>query len=188
MNRRHLLAALAAFGSAPSAALANMSAAGAYRFSFQNLHGGEIRLGDHAGRPILIVNTASFCGFASQMHDLEKLHARYAPRGLLVLGVPSGDFGGQEAGSDPEIARQATHQFGITFPMATKTVIRGEQAHPFFRWALAEKPGDPPRWNFHKYLIGPDGRIAAAFSAFTNPLDERLIGAIGRALEASART
>ncbi len=188
MNRREILASLAALGAAPSAALASMSAAGAYRFSFKSLHGGEIMLGDHAGRPMLIVNTASFCGFASQMHDLEKLHARYAPRGLLVLGVPSGDFGGQEAANDADIAQQATHQFGVTFPMATKTVVKGDNAHPFFKWALAEKPGDPPRWNFHKYLIGPDGRIAAVFSAFTNPLDERMIAAIGRTLEASNRS
>jgi glutathione peroxidase len=184
MNRREILASLAALTASPALAqTAGMSAAGAYRFSFKGLHGGEIRLGDHAGKPMLICNTASFCGLASQMHDLELLHTRYAQRGLLVLGVPSGDFGGQEAATDKEIEAQAVHQFGITFPLAAKTRVRGDDAHPFFRWALAEKPGDPPRWNFHKYLVDRRGRISDVFWSMTKPTDARVIAAVARVLE-----
>ncbi len=184
MNRREFIAGLACLSASP--ALAQMSAAGAYRFSFKGLHAEEIRLGDHAGKPILVCNTASFCGFASQMHDLEKLHTRYAMRGLLVLGVPSGDFGGQEAATEKEIEAQAVHQFGITFPLTAKAKVRGEDAHPFFKWALAEKPADPPRWNFHKYLIDRQGRVADVFSTMTNPTDARVIAAIAKVLDAKA--
>jgi glutathione peroxidase len=187
MNRREILASLAALTASPALGqTAGMSAAGAYRFTFKSLHGEDIRLGDHAGKPMLICNTASFCGFASQMHDLEMLHTRYGARGLLVLGVPSGDFGGQEAATEKEIEAQAVHQFGITFPLAAKTRVRGDDAHPFFKWALAEKPGDPPRWNFHKYLIDRRGLIAEVFWPTTKPTETRVIAAIARVLDAKA--
>jgi glutathione peroxidase len=156
---------------------------GAHAFTFDGLMGQPIRLADYAGKPILVVNTASFCGFRSQLSELQQIWTRYQMRGLMVIGVPSGDFGGQEAATAPEIMKEATEHFGVTFPMAAKAEVRGENAHPFYKWAAAERPAELPRWNFHKYLIGRDGQIAAVFSTMTGPTDARVIAAIARTLE-----
>jgi glutathione peroxidase len=157
-----------------------MSRLTAYAFSFAQLDGGEIRLADFAGKPILVVNTASLCGYTPQYAGLQDLWARYHDRGLMIVGVPSNDFGGQEPGTAADIKETANHQYGVTFPLAAKAVVKGPSAHPFYKWAAAQRPLETPHWNFHKYLIGRDGRIAAVFPTQTEPTDAKVIAAIGR--------
>src|SRR5450631_79932 len=162
-----------------------MSRITAYAFSFARLEGGEISLADYAGKPLLVVNTASLCGFTPQYAGLQQLWTEFQERGLMIIGVPSNDFGGQEPGGATEIAETAQHQYGVTFPIAAKAVVKGPDAHPFYRWAAGVRPKDVPRWNFHKYLIGRDGTIAAVFPESVEPLDTRVKTAIGRALAES---
>ncbi len=136
----------------------------------------------YQGRVLLVVNTASYCGYTPQYEGLEKLHAQYAARGLTVLGFPSGDFGNQEKASNKEIADFCYNTFGVKFPMFAKSSVAGASANPFFA-ALAKSTGQVPKWNFHKYLIDRDGRAVAAFASNTAPLDKRLTGEIERLLE-----
>src|SRR5881392_3961930 len=116
-------------------AQAAMSRITAYAFSFPALAGGEIRLADYAGRPLLVVNTASLCGFTPQYAGLQELWTQFRSRGLTIIGVPSNDFGAQEPGGATEIAETAQHQYSVTFPLAAKAVVTGPGAHPFYRWA-----------------------------------------------------
>ncbi|MGL4239736.1 MAG: glutathione peroxidase [Beijerinckiaceae bacterium] len=153
----------------------------AYGFSFEKIDGGAISLREFAGRPLLIVNTASRCGFTRQYAGLQDLWSRYRQRGLVVLGVPANDFAGQEPGSNEEIREFCSGTFGVTFPLAAKATVIGAEAHPFYRWAATQRPGEQPRWNFHKYLIGRDGRIAAVFPTSVEPTDPRVIRAIEQA-------
>ena len=187
IDRRTLMtAALTAFAGVASTriaqAQAGMSRITAYAFSFGGLAGGNIRLADYAGRPILIVNTASLCGFTPQYAGLQELWTEFSARGLMIIGVPSNDFGSQEPGGATEIAETAQHQYGVTFPISAKAVVKGPNAHPFYKWAAEARPRDVPRWNFHKYLIGRDGYIAEAFSESVEPSDTRVKTAIARAL------
>jgi glutathione peroxidase len=180
-----LLAALAAPELVPSSARAQapgMSRLTAYAFTFAGLTGDDIRLADHAGKPILVVNTASQCGYTPQFTGLQQLWSRFRDRGLLVVGVPSNDFGGQEPGGVTEISQTAEHEYGVSFPMAAKVDVRGASPHPFYRWAAAERPLDTPRWNFHKYLIGRDGHIAAVFATNVEPMDARVVNAVAKEL------
>ena len=180
-----LLAALAAPGTA-QAQSPGMSRVTAYAFTFAGLNGDEIRLADHVGKPILIVNTASLCGYTPQYTGLQQLWSRFRDRGLLVVGVPSNDFGGQEPGGVSEISQTAETEYGVSFPMAAKVDVRGANLHPFYRWAAAERPLETPRWNFHKYLIGRDGHIAASFATQVDPTDARVIAAIEKELSSSS--
>ena len=187
LDRRHLLALLgaASAGTLDSAANAQapaMSRPTAFAFSFASLDGGSLRLAEHAGKPILIVNTASQCGYTPQYAGLQELWKRYRDKGLLIIGVPSNDFGGQEPGGPAEINKTAHGEYGVSFPLAAKAEVKGPSAHPFYKWALHERPGDGPRWNFHKYLIGRDGLLAAVFSTQTEPTDPRVIAAIEKEL------
>src|SRR6202165_1425570 len=187
IDRRTLVtAALAAMaGSAATRtalAQAAMSRITAYAFSFPALAGGDIRLAEHAGRPLLIVNTASLCGYTPQYAGLQELWSQFHDRGLMIIGVPSNDFGGQEPGGATESAETAQHQYGVTFPLAAKATVKGANAHPFYKWAADARPKDVPRWNFHKYLIGRDGYIAEAFPETVEPSDTRVKTAIARAL------
>jgi len=187
LDRRSLLAALVgAFASPALAQGPAMSRTTAYVFSFAQLAGGDIRLGDFAGKPILIVNTASLCGYTPQYAGLQELWKRYHERGLMIVGVPSNDFGGQEPGGAAEIEQTAHQQYGVAFPLAAKAEVRGPSQHAFYRWAAAEKPLELPRWNFHKYLIGRDGHIAASFATQIEPTDARLIMAIEKELSRGA--
>lgn len=163
-------------------AQAAMTRVTAFAFSFPALAGGEIRLADYAGRPVLVVNTASLCGFTPQYAGLQQLWTEFHDRGLMIVGVPSNDFGAQEPGGAAEIAQTAQHQFSVTFPMTAKAVVKGAEAHPFYKWAANARPRDVPRWNFHKYLIGRDGYIAEVFPETVEPLDTRLKTAIARLL------
>jgi glutathione peroxidase len=147
----------------------------AYEFSFTSIEGGPLPLEDFAGKPVLVVNTASLCGFTPQYKDLEALWRKYRERGLVVLGVPSNDFGEQEPGTEAEIKTFCASNFGIDFPLARKEKVIGGDAHPFYRWIAAEAGEDAaPRWNFHKYLIGPDGTLVGAWPSRVGPLDREI--------------
>ena len=187
INRRTVITSALAAAAGPAsfrAALAEpaMSRITAYAFTFSGLTGGDIRLSDYAGRPLLVVNTASLCGYTPQYAGLQQLWSEFHDRGLMIIGVPSNDFGGQEPGGASEIAETARHQYGVTFPIAAKVVVTGPNAHPFYRWAADARPRDVPHWNFHKYLIGRDGYIAEAFPSTVDPSDTRVKTAIARAL------
>ena len=177
-----MLAGLSLARTQTADAQAGMTKVTAYAFSFPALAEGEIRLADYAGRPVLVVNTASLCGFTPQYAGLQQLWTEFHDRGLMIVGVPSNDFGAQEPGGAPEIAQTAQHQYGVTFPMAAKAVVRGAEAHPFYKWAANARPKDVPHWNFHKYLIGRDGYIAEVFPETVEPLDTRVKTAVARAL------
>ena len=187
INRRQSLLLLAGAPLAFSAAHAQattMSRISAFAFSFTGLDGADIKLVDYAGKPILVVNTASQCGYTPQFTGLQQLWAQFHDRGLMIVAVPSNDFGGQEPGDAREIAETANHQYGVKFPIAAKAVVKGAQAHPFFKWAAAERPREVPKWNFHKYLIGDDGYIAAVFPSEVEPTDTRVVTAIAKELKA----
>ena len=132
---------------------------------------------EFGGRVVLIVNTASKCGFTPQYDGLEALYARYRDRGLVVAGFPSNDFGGQEPGTEQQIRDFCRLTYGVQFPMFAKTRVRGPDADPLYRH-LADVSGDTPRWNFHKYLLDRQGRVVASFPGEVSPQDERLIVAI----------
>jgi len=137
----------------------------------------------YQGRVLLVVNTASYCGFTSQYDGLEKLHAKYAARGLTVLGFPSGDFGNQEKANNKEIADFCYNTYGVKFPMFAKSSVAGPSANPFFI-ALSKSSGQAPKWNFHKYLIDREGNVVAAYPSNMTPLDTRLTSQIERLLDA----
>ncbi|MBO1074433.1 glutathione peroxidase [Roseomonas marmotae] len=168
LTRRLLLA------SAPLL-LAAAPAQSAYDFRFPGIDGGEIDLGQYRGKPMLVVNTASFCGFAPQFSALQKMHERFSPRGLLVLGVPSNDFN-QEAKGNAEVKAFCEAEFGVTFPMAAISHVKGPEAHPFFAWAGA------PRWNFYKYLVGANGRLLGVFPSKLEPDSPEVVLAIRAAM------
>jgi len=151
----------------------------AHDFSFTSIEGEPLPLGDFSGKAILVVNTASFCGFTRQYDDLQAVWDRYRDHGLIVLGVPSNDFGNQEPGTEAEIKSFCEVNFAIDFPMTEKARVKGENAHPFYLWALAELgPEARPRWNFHKYLVAPDGRLVGWFPTATEPTSREVIEAI----------
>jgi glutathione peroxidase len=187
LDRRTTLMLLAGAPLAFSTAYAQaptMSKLTAFAFSFPGLDGSNIKLADYAGKPILVVNTASQCGYTPQFTGLQQLWAQFHERGLMIVAVPSNDFGGQEPGDASAIADTAQHQYCVKFPIAAKAVVKGAQAHPFFKWAAAERPNQTPRWNFHKYLIGDDGHIAAVFATEVEPTDTRVVTAIAKQLPA----
>ena len=135
----------------------------------------------YAGKVVLVVNTASFCGFTGQYEGLEALYASYKARGLVVLGFPSNDFGKQEPGSDKEIADFCYNTYAVKFPMFSKTVVSGPGRTPLYA-ALAEATGESPRWNFHKYLIDRSGKVVASFASKVEPQAKPLLAAIDKAL------
>jgi glutathione peroxidase len=186
VDRRHILALLSSCLATPALAQVQqapaMSRVTAYAFSFAGLKGADIKLADHAGKPILVVNTASLCGYTPQYAGLQQLWTRYRERGLMIIGVPSNDFGWQEPGGVTEIAKTAHGEYGVDFPLAAKAQVRGLSPHPFYKWAASERPFDTPRWNFHKYLIGRDGHIAGVFGTSIEPMDARVINAIVKEL------
>lgn len=158
---------------------------GAHAFGFTSIEGEPLPMKAFAGKTVLVVNTASFCGFTEQYGALQALWERYRERGLVVLGVPSNDFGAQEPGSEAEIKAFCEVNFAVDFPMTEKARVVGPGAHPFYRWAAGELGADAkPRWNFHKYLVAPDGRLVDWFPTTTEPGAERVI----RAIEANLPT
>ncbi len=157
----------------------------AYDFTLTGIDGKPMPLSQFRGSPVLIVNTASECGYTPQYEELEVLWQAYKGKGLVVVGVPSNDFGGQEPGTASEIASFCKLNYGVTFPLADKTVVKGGNAHPFYKWA-GEQAGmlGKPKWNFHKYLIGPDGRFVDWFSTQTKPTGPKIKAAVEKALGA----
>ncbi len=154
--------------------------ASAYDFEFAGIDGKPVKLANWQGKAILVVNTASFCGYTKQYSGLQELWSKYEDKGLVVLGVPSNDFGEQEPKAEGEIKKFCEGAFGVTFPLAAKQVVTGEGAHPFYKWAAAA--AGAPKWNFHKYLIGRDGALMKAFSSPVKPMSDELTTAIDAAL------
>lgn len=151
--------------------------------SFANLLDGKpMPLCQYQGKVILVVNTASYCGFTSQYDGLEKLYARLKDKGLVVLGFPSNDFGDQEPGNSKEIADFCRLTYGVEFPMVGKTVVKGAAANPFYQ-QLAKLTSSQPAWNFHKYLIDRTGKQVFAFPSSTKPDDSELLKKIDELLK-----
>ena len=137
----------------------------------------------YAGKVLLVVNTASFCGFTPQYEGLEALHAKYAARGLVVMGFPTNDFGQQEPGDAKQIADLCFNTYGVKFPMFAKTTVKGASANPLFV-ALVRSTGTAPGWNFHKYLVDRQGRAVGSFDSNMAPTSPALVARIEQALAA----
>jgi len=151
----------------------------AHDFEFTSIDGKPLKMSAFAGHPVLVVNTASQCGLTPQYKGLEALFQKYRDKGLIVLGVPSNDFGRQEPGNEAEIKNFCATNYKVTFPMTSKNPVIGGSAHPLYKWAVAEAgEAAAPRWNFHKYLIGKNGKLAGTFGSKTAPEDAALTSAI----------
>ncbi len=156
----------------------------AHDFEFTSIDGDKLPLSAWKGKPVLVINTASFCGYTPQYEGMEALWRQYKDRGLVMLAVPSTDFGGQEPGSAAEI-KTFCETFDVSFPLSRKEVVTGGSAHPFYRWVVAELgEGAAPRWNFHKYLIGGDGLLAGTWPSSVTPQSKDITAAIDAALGA----
>lgn len=150
----------------------------AYDFQFKGIDGKIIKLSDFENKVIVVVNVASRCGFTNQYNDLQKLWETYQNKDLIVLGVPTNDFK-QEPGSNSDIKDFCETNFNINFPMSEKINVIGNDSHPFFKWAKENHGMSAvPKWNFHKIIIGKDGKIADTFSSITKPSSKRFINSI----------
>jgi glutathione peroxidase len=155
----------------------------AHDFEFTSIDGKPLKLSQYAGHSVLVVNTASQCGFTPQYRGLEALWQKYHDRGLVVLGVPSNDFGAQEPATEVEIKNFCSTHYSVSFPMTSKYAVIGASAHPFYKWVVSEAgEAAAPRWNFHKYLIGPKGELAGTFPSKVAPDAGALTAAIESAL------
>jgi glutathione peroxidase len=168
--------------------LANAAKLNAWAFKLTAIDGTPMPMSSFKGKVVLLVNSASKCGFTPQYEGLQNLHLAYQTRGFTVLAVPSGDFLGQELGSNKDISTFCQTKFGIKFPMAEKEHVVGAEAIPIYRWAAAVLgPDNTPKWNFHKYLIGRDGKLITAFATKVEPTDPAVRTAIEAALKAPAK-
>lgn len=157
----------------------------AYDFSFTAIDGQPLPFETFRGSVVLVVNTASFCGFTPQYEDLQATYDSLKDQGFVILGVPSNDFGRQEPGTAAEIKEFCEVNYSITFPLAEKATVRGQDAHPFYKWALEVRGKDEaPRWNFHKYLVDRQGRLVGGFDSATKPNSGPLLAKIEEALAA----
>lgn len=162
--------------SSPAAAVDTRSA---HDFTFTAITGEDVPLAQFKGKPVLVVNTASECGFTPQYEELQQLWERYREQGLVVIAVPSNDFGGQEPGSAEQIKEFCQTQFGVDFVLTAKEQVKGEGAHPFYAWARESKGLlAAPKWNFHKYLIAPNGQIAEWYASTTSPMSDKITARI----------
>ena len=167
----------------PGNAGAGPAAGDAFAFAFEAIEGGPLPLDKFRGKALLVVNTASFCGFTPQYEGLQALWERYEAKGLVVVGVPSNDFGAQEPKDESEILGFCKGAFNVTFPLTTKQAVRAPGAHAFYAWAREMLGGaQAPQWNFHKYLVGRDGKLVAGFGTPVEPLSPVLTSAIDAAL------
>jgi len=193
MTRRSLVSAVVAAAASLGAAAGDVAAKDApypnaarltaSDFTLTGIDGTPLPLRQFAGKAILLVNTASFCGFTPQYEGLQALYDRYRARGLVVVGVPSGDFLGQEHKANKDIKTFCETRFNISFPMAEKAHVKGSKALPVYQWARTVLGKDGvPGWNFHKLLIGRDGRLVAGYGSRTTPQDKTLVAAVERAL------
>jgi glutathione peroxidase len=155
-----------------------------YDFEALSIEGQPVALSQFRGRPLLIVNTASACGFTPQFAGLEKLHQAFGERGLVVLGFPCNQFGKQDPGSNEEIGAFCQRNYGVSFPMMSKIDVNGSDAHPLYQWLTAEAPGllgsKAIKWNFTKFLVGKDGRVVKRYAPQDAP--EKLAKDIEQAL------
>ena len=171
------------FGSVPLINAASTTTQTAHDFSFTGIDGENLPLAKYKGKAVLIVNTASMCGFTAQYAGLKVLWDRYRDRGLVVLGVPSDDFGGQELDSAAEIKSFCTMNYNIDFPMTDIVHVKGPAAHPYYKWVADTHGGlAVPRWNFHKHLVDADGRLVNWFVSTTSPSSSKLHRAIEKIL------
>ncbi|HVX35628.1 MAG TPA: glutathione peroxidase [Hyphomicrobium sp.] len=178
-----IVSLVAMWTAAPSVASSNPVKGLAYDFEFTGIDGKPLPLATWRDKVLLIVNTASFCGYTKQYAGLQELWMRYEKAGLVVIGVPSNDFGEQEPKSEGEIKTFCQGAFGVTFPLTSKQHVVGREAHPFYKWAAeAMGPAGVPNWNFHKYLVGRDGRLLRSFSTKLPPESAEITGAIEKAL------
>ena len=147
-----------------------------YDLKIKSITGDELNIAEMKGKTILLVNVASKCGFTKQYDELQQLYDNFKDKGLIVIGIPSNQFGGQEPGSESEIKNFCETNFNITFPMTSKYDVKGDNAHPIYLWAK-ETYGNStvPKWNFHKILINKEGKIEDTFVSFTNPLSKKII-------------
>ena len=154
-----------------------------YDLSIKSINGKNIEMSEYKNSAILLVNVASYCGFTNQYNELQKLWEKYKMNGLIVLGVPSNQFGGQEPGTNEEIKKFCEVNFNINFPMTDKVDVKGENAHPIYIWAK-ENYGKSavPKWNFHKILINKKGKIQDTYSSFTKPTSKKIIKKIEKIL------
>jgi len=158
-------------------------ATSAHDFSFDAIEGGPLPMSTFKGKAVLVVNTASFCGFTPQYEGLQALWQEYQGKGLVVLGIPANNFGAQEPGSDQDIKQFCEANYAVDFPLAAKVSVVGGDAHPFYKWA-EESLGaaNVPKWNFHKYLVDADGKLVAAFPSSIKPQSRELTRAVDAAL------
>ena len=156
----------------------------AYDFKFKDLDGSVLNLSEYKGKVIVVVNVASQCGFTKQYEDMQNIWDKYQSKGIIILGIPSNDFGGQEPGSSTEIKNFCEAKFGITFPMTEKVSVKGSEAHPFYVWAR-ENHGKTaiPKWNFHKIIIGRNGKVIDTFASFTKPNSKKIIALIQKEIK-----
>ena len=156
----------------------------AYNYKFNDLDGSELNLNKFKNKVIVVVNVASQCGFTKQYQDMQKIWDNYQDKGVVMLGVPSNDFGKQEPGTSEEIKNFCEAKFGITFPITEKVSVRGKNAHPFYIWARENHGRSAiPKWNFHKIIIGKDGKVLDTFASITSPSSKKFIAAIEKALD-----
>ena len=148
----------------------------AYDFNFKDLDGTPLNLSEYRGKVIVAINVASQCGFTSQYEDMQQVWEKYRSKGIIILGIPSNDFGKQEPGSNEDIKNFCEAKFGISFPMTEKVSVKGSEAHPFYIWAR-ENYGKSaiPKWNFHKIIIDKNGKVADTYSSITNPSSKKFI-------------
>ena len=157
----------------------------AYEFNFNGLDGNAITLSEFKNKVIIIINVASQCGFTNQYEDMQKIWERYQKDELILIGVPSNDFGNQEPGSSKEIKNFCESKFGITFLMAKKVSVLGDDAHPFYIWAKKNHGKSAvPKWNFHKIIIDKSGKVAETFSSITNPSSKKFIKTLEKLIKA----
>ena len=154
-----------------------------FDFKINSINGDSINLSKYTGKTILLVNVASNCGFTKQYDDLQKLYDVFKDKGLIVVGVPTNQFGGQEPGTDEEIKKFCETNFNITFPMTSKYDVKGNNAHPIYVWAKDTfGKSTVPKWNFHKILINKDGEIEDTFASFTGPMSKKIINKLEQIL------
>ncbi len=153
----------------------------AYDYQFTSIDDAPLPLEQYRGKTVLLVNTASQCGFTPQYEGLQALWEEYRDQGFVVLGAPSNDFGGQEPGDESEIKQFCEVNFNINFPLTSKVVTKGDEAHPFYKWARGET-GSGPQWNFHKYLIDPDGKLVGSYPSIVKPMSAKLRKAVEKSL------
>ena len=155
----------------------------AYDFKFNDLDGSELSLEKFKNKIIVVINVASNCGFTKQYEDMQTIWEKYENKGIIILGVPSNDFGKQEPGNNEEIKNFCEAKFGISFPMTEKINVKGDNAHPFYNWAKENYGKNAvPKWNFHKIIIGKDGKIHDTFASITRPTSKRFIKSLEKAL------